>query len=144
MKRIYLSGPMTGIKDHNFPLFNAETARLRALGYAVVNPVEVNPDGDTAWADCLRRDLTALLDCDAIALLPGWGDSRGAQLELHVARALGFAVVQAADLTANARALEDAAFLRGIAARLSYNDSVEAVRKHRLHEIAMRITGGKA
>ncbi len=90
MKRIYLSGPMSGIAEHNFPLFNAETARLRALGYEVVNPVEVNPDPGSTWEECLRRDLVAMLDCDTIALLPGSTKSRGALLELHVADALGF------------------------------------------------------
>lgn len=90
MKRIYLSGPMTGIPEHNFPLFNAETARLRGLGYEVVNPVEVNPDTGTTWEECLRRDLAELLTCDTIALLPGWQQSRGALLEWHVAVKLGF------------------------------------------------------
>ena len=31
MKRIYISGPMTGRIDLNFPAFHAEAARLRAL-----------------------------------------------------------------------------------------------------------------
>lgn len=30
MKRIYISGPMSGMPEHNFPAFNAEAARLRA------------------------------------------------------------------------------------------------------------------
>jgi hypothetical protein len=39
----------------------------------------------------------------------------------------------------------DAGYLRAIASALSYNDRGEAVRKHRLNEIAMRIeTGGYA
>jgi len=29
INRIYLSGPMTGIADYNFPAFNAAAARLR-------------------------------------------------------------------------------------------------------------------
>jgi len=93
MKRIYVSGPMTGIKDHNFPAFNAETARLRALGYDVVNPVEVNPHPGTPWAECLKNDLRALLTCDTIALLPGWEGSRGAHLELQVAHRVELTIV---------------------------------------------------
>lgn len=38
MKRLYLSGPMTGKPALNFPAFHAEAARLLALGYEVVNP----------------------------------------------------------------------------------------------------------
>lgn len=31
MHRVYLSGPMTGIPDFNYPAFNAEEKRIRAL-----------------------------------------------------------------------------------------------------------------
>lgn len=89
MKRIYLSGPMSGIENHNFPAFNAEAARLRALGYSVINPAEVNPDTSMSWHECLRVDIKLLCDCDMLALLPGWEHSNGAHLELHIAHRLG-------------------------------------------------------
>lgn len=92
MRRVYLSGAMSGIPDHNFPAFNAEAACLRGLGYEVVNPVDVNPDPGTSWHDCLRRDLQALLECDTVALLPGWAKSQGAHLELHIAHRLAMHV----------------------------------------------------
>lgn len=95
MKRIYLSGPMTGIPEHNFPAFNAEAARLRALGYDVVNPVDINPDTAMPYNECLRNDLKALLDCDTIAMLDGWMDSNGAHLEMNVAHRVGIKVVEA-------------------------------------------------
>lgn len=93
MKRIYIAGPMTGLLDLNFPAFNAETARLRAAGWEVLNPAEINPDHTMAWADCMRRDLAALVTCDAIQMLPGWHSSRGADLEHHVAQQLGLQVL---------------------------------------------------
>jgi hypothetical protein len=108
MKRIYLSGPMTGMPDHNFPAFNAETARLRAIGFDVVNPVEVNPDPGTTWHECLRRDLAALLTCDAVALLPGWQRSQGAHLEIHVAHRVGMDIVVAAELRRDGAEPDDA------------------------------------
>jgi len=80
MKRIYISGPMSGLPDLNFPAFNAEAARLRALDYEVVNPAEINQDPAAAWHECMRADLKALLDCDALALLDGWQRSAGAHL----------------------------------------------------------------
>lgn len=95
MKRIYLSGPMTGIPDFNFSAFNAEAARLRNLGYDVVNPVDINPDTTTPYNDCLRNDLKALLDCDTIAMLDGWMNSNGAHLEMHIAHRVGILVVEA-------------------------------------------------
>lgn len=39
MKKIYISGPMTGLLDLNFPAFHAETMRLRSLGYGVAHRV---------------------------------------------------------------------------------------------------------
>lgn len=99
MNRIYLSGPMTGMPQHNFPAFNAEAARLRALGYDVVNPVDINPDPGVTWHQCLRNDLQALLTCDTLALLDGWMISQGAHLELHVAHRVGMRIVEACHVT---------------------------------------------
>ncbi|MGE5607641.1 MAG: DUF4406 domain-containing protein, partial [Bacillota bacterium] len=39
-KPLYLSGPMSGLPEHNIPAFNAAAARLRRLGFCVVNPAE--------------------------------------------------------------------------------------------------------
>ena len=87
--KLYLAGPMSGIKDLNFPLFHQEAARLRAAGYQVVNPAEINLDPAAKWADCMRADIAQLVTCDGIALLPGWMESRGAALEHSIAHALG-------------------------------------------------------
>ncbi|MCW5236165.1 DUF4406 domain-containing protein [Verminephrobacter eiseniae] len=38
MKRIYISGPMSGLPDLNFAAFHAKARRLHALGCEVVNP----------------------------------------------------------------------------------------------------------
>lgn len=104
MKRIYISGPMTGMPQHNFPAFNAEAARLRALGYDVVNPVDINPDPGVTWHQCLRNDLQALLTCDTLALLDGWMISQGAHLELHVAHRVGMRIVEARQIKQAGRA----------------------------------------
>ena len=99
-KRIYLAGPMSGIAELNFPKFHAEAARLRALGYEVVNPAELFDGNPTAvfespeeylahWQKCMRVDLAQLLTCDTVAMLDGWNSSRGACLEHRVAMDLG-------------------------------------------------------
>lgn len=90
--RLYLAGPMTGIKDLNFPAFNAEAARLRAAGYTVMNPAEINPDHSMPWAECMRRDIAVLVTCEGVALLPGWENSRGASIEEKLGRDLGMQV----------------------------------------------------
>lgn len=98
MNRIYISGPMTGLPDLNFPAFRAEAARLRALGFDVVNPADINHDQAAGWHECMRRDLAALLTCDALALLDGWQRSAGAHLEMHVAHRVGMEIIIAKEI----------------------------------------------
>lgn len=90
--RLYLAGPMTGHEELNFPQFHRVAGKLRALGYDVVNPAEINVDPDAKWHDCMRADIQQLVTCQAVALLPGWRNSRGAILEHHIAQALGMHV----------------------------------------------------
>lgn len=97
VKRIYLSGPMSGFPGLNFPTFHSMTASLRARGHTVTNPAEINPEGGT-WTDCMRRDIAALMDCDTVATLAGWEHSKGAKLEVLIAEKLGMTVVDAHDL----------------------------------------------
>lgn len=94
MKKIYLSGPMTGLPDLNFPAFHAAAAALRAKGLDVVNPAEINVDGEKTWHACMRADIKALCDCSTIALLPGWENSAGAHIELNLAHRFGMRIVQ--------------------------------------------------
>lgn len=94
MKRIYIAGPMTGLPNLNFPAFHAEATKLRANGFDVVNPAEINPDHSMSWHDCMRRDIAELVKCDAIRLLPGWERSSGAQLEEHIANRLAMQIFE--------------------------------------------------
>jgi hypothetical protein len=103
MPKIYIAGPMTGIKDWNFPAFFAAEKELEALGYEVINPA--HNDGATVqealesagspeapnnpWRWYMKRDLPHVLSCDMICLLPGWQSSKGASLEVTVAKAIG-------------------------------------------------------
>jgi len=87
--RVYVAGPMTGYAEFNFPAFHAAAAALRADGIEVVNPAEHGIVDGAEWEDYLRFDIAKIAVCESIALLPGWSKSRGAVLEVHVARALG-------------------------------------------------------
>lgn len=100
MRKIYLAGPMSGIPDFNYPAFNAEATRLRALGFHVENPAENDHPADQVWAGYLRTALRQMLTCDAVALLPDWHYSPGATLEYNVARAIGMSCIEAHKLVA--------------------------------------------
>ena len=90
---LYVAGPMTGYPDFNYPAFNDAAASLRARGFNVLNPVDAeqhNPTPGTpqAWDWYMRHALRMVLESSGVALLDGWRDSRGAVLEVTVAKAL--------------------------------------------------------
>ena len=121
--RIYVSGPMTNIPDLNRPAFDAAEKRLTAQGHFVINPHDLTPIFGTAEviADAfsvlysihsnnpilekqvnlaravMDADLAAVRSCDAIYLLRGWENSRGAKKELAEALAHGLQVMQEGD-----------------------------------------------
>jgi hypothetical protein len=93
--KIYIAGPMRGLPLYNFPAFMAAAERIRAFGHTPVNPAErdivedgFDPAKDEAkpFRFYMRHDLPLVMDCDAVAVLPGWEKSKGASLEVHVAR----------------------------------------------------------
>lgn len=92
--RTYISGPMTGLPDLNFPAFNTAAAELRAEGVLVINPAEHGAPGLT-WERYMRADIALLVQCSRIHMLPGWRSSRGARLEHHIAQELGFTITGA-------------------------------------------------
>jgi len=85
--KIYIAGPMTGIEDHNYPEFNRVAAILRRAGHDVVNPAE-NPECGS-WVEYMRISLKQVCNVEAIALLDGYLNSKGARLEVLVACELG-------------------------------------------------------
>jgi len=107
----YVSGPMRGLPDFNFPAFDDASERGRRLGYTIISPADmdrangVDENTDPVEAESEIRvfvelDVGVLLHLkpehgDGIALLPGWERSTGALAELFVARWLGLRVVSA-------------------------------------------------
>lgn len=109
--RIYISGKMTGCPDLNRQAFDAAEKRLTAQGHFAINPHRINALFGTAeelkcsyFALCARlaravmdADLAAVRSCDAIYMLRGWENSRGAKKELAEALKYGLQVMQEGD-----------------------------------------------
>jgi hypothetical protein len=101
--KVYLAGPMSNLPSLNFPAFMAAAQKLRAQGHHVFNPAEADLEkwGSAAesekratYRECLRVDLNWILDhAEAIALLPGWENSKGVAAELALSKALGLEVL---------------------------------------------------
>ena len=100
-RRIYISGPMTGIEPREYRRrFREAEAILRRHGYGSINPCRVWPcrfpwlyrlmnvllGRRLTYAVILAYDLILLMTrADGIVMLPGWRASRGAQIENYVA-----------------------------------------------------------
>lgn len=106
--KVYLAGPMRGYDNYNFPAFTDACAVLRIAGYEVFSPHErdlaegfdptktLNGQGFDLRA-ALLWDMEAVLSSDAVAVMPGWQDSRGARAEVALAEAAGIPWMTVAD-----------------------------------------------
>lgn len=100
MKRIFLSGPMSGLPELNYPAFNLAADRLRAAGHTVSNPAENHPPHCGSWLGYMRLAVTQLAQCDMVVMLPGWRNSRGAMVERALAQGLGLEVMEVPEMDA--------------------------------------------
>lgn len=87
MKRVYISLPITGRDLTEVRQEAASIAeRIKAEGFEPINPFEVSDDDSRSYAEHMGKDITALLECDAIYLADGWRKSKGCTLEYCAAR----------------------------------------------------------
>ena len=92
MKRIYISGPISGLKDNNKQSFIDAKDKLLILGYEVKSPFDIT-DSEMSYEEYMRFDIRALTFCDCIYMLNGWQDSKGARLEKLIAEAIGLIIL---------------------------------------------------
>lgn len=108
----YVTGPMRGVPQYNFPLFDEVAERARKAGYSVISPAEMDRESgidpmvdpqsvDRAWKGnpellqtIIQRDCEVILGLekhrgDGLILLPGWDKSVGARAEIALALWLG-------------------------------------------------------
>lgn len=92
--KVYISGPITGLPyEEAEKAFNDAEIRLQEQGYEVVNPLNNGLPTSATWNEHMRADLKLLLDCDAIYLLKGYQNSKGAMIEYDLAIKLGYHII---------------------------------------------------
>jgi hypothetical protein len=86
--KIYLSGPMKGYPNKNYPLFNKVANKLRELGHEVYNPAEFKYKGKEFPFRKAFAEYSKFIceEAEAIVMLPGHLQSTGATTELGLAR----------------------------------------------------------
>lgn len=97
MKRIYISGPITGTPNYR-KKFDAAEVDLATKGYDVFNPAKINDAlPPLLYDEFMQLDYEMLDMCDAIYMLNGWTSSKGAKLELQYALNKGIPVYTQAE-----------------------------------------------
>lgn len=107
-RRVFLSGPMTGIEHYNVGAFCEAHAALKERGVSTIynpamrwlNTPEARAKG-MSHADWMRVCVNELTKgwYDLLVQLPGWHDSDGAKTEFEVAMACGIEVCALSDIT---------------------------------------------
>lgn len=85
MKKVYISGKITGIEKEAPALFEKAEQEVRAMGFEPVNPMKLNHEHDLKWSSYMRVDLRELSYCDAVYMMSNYQDSKGAKGELDTA-----------------------------------------------------------
>lgn len=106
VKRIYICGPITGVKNDNVESFTKYATKFSQLGYDVVNPQELNHESAEAMkmagenqekihSEYMRTDIAELVKCDIIGLMyeQPWNLSKGCKMELSLALQLGLKII---------------------------------------------------
>jgi hypothetical protein len=86
--KLYIAGPMSGLPEMNYPAFNDAEKKLTLVQYETENPATNENPNDEDYIEWLRLGIKQLLICEGVAFLPGFGASKGAMLELHIANVL--------------------------------------------------------
>ena len=97
MKKIYISGKITGMEEEAALLFEQAEQELRAMGFEPVNPMKLNHDHDKSWESYMKVCIKALCECDIIYMLKNFNDSPGAWWEREIARRLNIKVIYQRD-----------------------------------------------
>lgn len=100
---IYISGPITGDKAYR-QKFRAAAEQLKARGYNVVNPAELDnvlPVESMTWSQIMDHCLDLLKRCDAVVVLPGWEESRGCNREVGYAQGAEMNILPIEELLQN-------------------------------------------
>ena len=110
--RAYVCGPMTGYPFYNMYAFKYVKMLWETQGWAVTTPLDCNSRiwikhygrefdptedtcdyGDDILKEMFVEDIKTLLASDAVIALTGWEKSRGATIEVNIARAFGIPVL---------------------------------------------------
>tara|TARA_R100000951_G_C2540720_1_gene149291 strand:- start:280 stop:600 length:321 start_codon:yes stop_codon:yes gene_type:complete len=106
MKKIYISGQITGLKKREcYNTFETAVMKLRRLNLSGVSPYK-GDEGKT-WNEYMKQGIETMMNCEGIFMLSNWRESRGANIERNLAMQLGMRVMYEDLFDTNKYARED-------------------------------------
>lgn len=99
MKKIYLSGKISGTNDYE-ERFDAAEKKLKEAGFEIFNPVKsgkwleryLAPKVPT-WIEYMKQAIKTMMNADYIYMLKGYKESKGARIELFIAKILQYEII---------------------------------------------------
>lgn len=91
---IYISGQVTGLPPAQVAQkFKDAEMFLVGKGHTTISPTKIVPANVPSWEEAMRICINAITRADAVYALPCWENSRGARLELYIAKQLGLHIL---------------------------------------------------
>ena len=89
---VYLAGPMTGYEDYNYQAFIDAAEKIKSIarhnGLNVQAVHTANTPRNLGYETYIAMSYFYILNSDAVVLLDGWQNSKGANLEKQLAEEL--------------------------------------------------------
>ncbi|OHB72387.1 MAG: hypothetical protein A2W17_04500 [Planctomycetes bacterium RBG_16_41_13] len=94
-KKIYISGQITGlpIEKARYLFEQAESFLYNSIKADPYNPMKFSNCAWSKWEDVMKFDIKYLMACEGIYMLRNWKESKGAILEHHIAKELGYLII---------------------------------------------------
>ena len=92
---IYISGPMTGLENHNSKGFYDTEMKLRSRGFnSIINPIRISEiyGLDHDYNFYMKKSLAEMMTADAIYVFGDYKRSRGVKIEIDLAQTVGIPV----------------------------------------------------
>ncbi|MBI9055492.1 MAG: DUF4406 domain-containing protein [Bacteroidales bacterium] len=92
-KPVYIIGKVTGEPYRKcLDKFEQREKQLNEAGFMAINPMKLVPP-ETPWTEAMRICIASLVQCYAVSPLCGWNHSKGANLEMNIAKQLDLAIM---------------------------------------------------
>jgi hypothetical protein len=88
-KKCYIAGKIGDLPEEIYKA-NFEKAKNHVvqLGLIPISPIDLPHDHDKSWRSYMIEDLTTMMQCSFVYVMDGWLESKGARIEIELARKL--------------------------------------------------------